>query len=157
MALFDTWSDANKQTDSALSSTYTCERDAYVPGRWGGTYWWKITRRRTKSYRYVGMTEAAAKACVQAKLQQYCRSFVSWLWANGTWTVLNNIDDRYCDQVAEVSAEHTEGKMWSVKIDVDEICIAYYHYGSADAIDNWTALEHIVNDYCNTSDWSYDE
>ena len=157
MALFETWSDANKQTDTALSSLYTCDRDAFVPNGGSGTYWWKITRRRTKSYRYVGMTEAAAKACAAAKMQQYCRRFVSWLWAHGTWTVLSDIDNTYCEQVAEITAEHTEGKMWSVSINVDEICIAYYHYGSADAIDNWQALDHIITDYCGTGNWSYDE
>lgn len=39
---------------------------------------YRYTRHVTKSYKFKGMTEAAVKACVQAKRAQYTRRFMQW-------------------------------------------------------------------------------
>lgn len=152
MGLLTTWTNTNKQEDVALSSLYTMERDSAYGTL--NTWWWKITRRRTKTYRYVGLTKAAAKSCVAAKQAQYLRRFWPWQFANGKWTQLQRPSDSYTEQVAEVTASHDEGEMWSVSISVDETCVAYVLGGSSESTIN---AETAVTNLCHTADWSYDE
>lgn len=167
MALFQTWSDANKQTDSGLLSTYVSELDAPMIGA-DGWYWYRLERHRTKTYRYVGMTEAAAKACAAAKYQQYMRPFYEWKYENGIWKPWSHSDgqwvfvpaseDRYYVPCADVSADHDEGQMWSVTVTVDETCVAYMRYEAGDAATgNVATMETVISTLCNTGDWEYDE
>ena len=54
------YDDRNKEEDSLLDEQITMEIDSRS-GNSGNMYNWKITRRRTKEYKYVGMDRATAK------------------------------------------------------------------------------------------------
>lgn len=69
--MFYSWSDANKITSRELQIQYTSS----YSGMYYGSPCYEFHRIATKEYRYVGMTEAAAKACQDAKLAQYTRLF----------------------------------------------------------------------------------
>ena len=157
MALYTTWSDANKQTDSGLMATYVSARDAPVVGA-DGWFWYKFERHRTKTFRYVGMTESAAKSCAATKYQQYMREYAPWTFASGAWTISHDVKDRYFLPVADVSVDHEEGMMWTVTISIDETCIAYERYAAGDpATGNIATMENMITMLCNTGDWEYDE
>lgn len=70
--MFYSWSNANKITTNALQIQYT---GTYTK-TYHGLQIYEFHRLATKEYSYVGMTEAAAKACQDAKLAQYTRKFV---------------------------------------------------------------------------------
>lgn len=101
--MFDTFSDTNKVTSSGLVVRYAVKTN--------GSYK-ECTRTATKRYSYVGMTEAAAKACAAAKIAQYTRRFARIASATT------------CDYVTEcktdISLTHGEGCLWSVELSVNE-------------------------------------
>ena len=61
------------------------------------------------------MTEAAAKACQDAKLDQYTRRFVEWYNQNGN---MSRIREFKC--VADVSMDSDGDGLWTVSISVNE-------------------------------------
>ena len=77
--MFYSWSDANKITTKALQIQYT----GVFHKMYLGQPVYEFHRLATKEYQYVGMTEAAAKACQEAKLAQYTRTFILWNNENG--------------------------------------------------------------------------
>lgn len=101
--MFDTHSDTNKVTRNGLLVRYSV-----VPN---GSYK-ECTRTATMSYSYVGMTEAAAKACADEKIAKYTRRFARIASATT------------CDFVTEcktdISLTHGEGCLWNVELSVNE-------------------------------------
>ena len=118
--LFNYWSDENKVTHRGLQVQWTMAVIGYRYGR----QLWEDHRIASKSYSYVGMNEAAAKACLEAKQAQYTRTFIRWYNERGVYkpvTIHNS--------VANVTMNHDEGGMWSVDIEVNEDQMQYYDYG----------------------------
>lgn len=126
MALLTSHSAANRVVDSALVVTYSV---SWQGGSWQQTssmgitvasydHMFEFRRRARKSYRYVGMTEAAANACKGAMIEKYTRSFSVSVWDdfNGIWA----------DQpggtvpMADVAMSHNDDGSYDVVVNVNE-------------------------------------
>lgn len=83
---------------------------------------YEARRIATKSYSYIGMDEAAARACQAAKLAQYTRVFTRWTNENGTYYTIPRTEEK-C--VAAVSLDCDDADVWSVLIDVNEEQVQY--------------------------------
>lgn len=114
--MFYSWSNVNKITTNALQIQYT---GAYTK-TYHGNRIYEFHRLATKEYSYVGMTEAAAKACQDAKLAQYTRKFVQWYNENGYWSKM-----RQFKCVANVTMNSDGDGLWSVDISVSEDQLQY--------------------------------
>jgi hypothetical protein len=121
MALLQSYSAANMLVDTGLAVRYyqsmvktaranaTADNSitAYLDGKMQLVDW-RVTRRATKSYKFVGMTEAAAKACADIKKRQYTRV----TYTDGTPAV---------ECVADIDVVRTdESDSWEVDINVNE-------------------------------------
>lgn len=123
MALFTTYSDENKVTDQALVKRYMTEGTVRMRSGVEVTDW-KITRYCSKRYRYVGMTEAAARSCAADKIQMYTRQqliFASYSPVTGDYTYGATAT---CQ--ADVAPTHDDGMMWHCDISVNETDVTYY-------------------------------
>ena len=148
------YDDRNKEEDTLLDEQITMEIDSRS-GNTGDNYNWKITRRRTKDYKYVGMDRATAKACVAAKRAQYLRTFYTWTFKNGRWVRNTDAANRYKQSVATIKPQRMTGSMWNVVIQVDETCICYVCVSATgSAIVDPNAA---VDSACGSAEWSYDE
>ena len=152
--MLDFYNDTNKEEDTLLDEQITMTLDARVQGS-SSLYNWKIVRRRTKDYKYVGMDRATAKACMAAKRAQYLRTFYTWTFTNGRWQRNVQPAATYKQSVATVTPQRLTGSMWNVRIQVDETCIAYVIADAAgSAIVDPSAA---VDAACGSGSWSYDE
>jgi len=143
MGLLTTYNDTNKVTDSALRVQYAVESDKCAYRGWidapmpdGGTvqvwvdgekWFYRVHRYATKSYSYVGMDEATAKACQNAKIAQYTRAFSRVVEGDAppdpevspdpstTLTLGYTYECR-----SDIVAQHVDGHMWEVVINVNE-------------------------------------
>ena len=130
MALLTEHSTVNRVIDTALAVNYS---KAVVTGTWSKVYAWglgsetwtrmyEMHRYARKSYRYVGMTYAAAQACEAAMIAYYTReALVPQVWDswNGMWiNDTSGAHPKIC--TAEVSVEHQEDGAWDVIIHVNE-------------------------------------
>ena len=150
--MLTTWTDENKETDALLDEQISMVIDSRFQRSSG--YNWKITRRRTKEYKYVGMDAATAKACAAAKRAQYLRTFFTWTFTNGKWVRNTGTDSQYKQSVANISTQRQGGNMWNVRIQVDETCIAYV---LGDASGSQINPGVAVDAACGSASWSYDE
>ncbi len=105
------WDNTNKVTTRGLQVQTLVAHN----GRSGIYEGYVGHRIATKSYSYICMTEAAARACQAAKLAQYTRRFV--ISYNENMAYKPTWEER-C--VASVKLECDDGGMWSVNIDVNE-------------------------------------
>ena len=151
--MLDFYNDTNKEEESLLDELITMEIDSRIGN--SSSYNWRITRRRTKQYKYVGMDRATAKACMAAKRAQYLRTFFTWTFSNGRWVQNNTSGGQNKQSVATVTPQRLTGSMWNVNIHVDETCIAYViaSISGGEIVDPGQA----VDAYCGSSNWSYDE
>ncbi len=126
MSYFSTWSDVNLIIDEALSVNYT---NTIISGKWGFTaanvsgsynHMRECHRYAKKSFRYVGLTYAAAKACAAAMRTKFMRSITSSYWNSdalgGGWTTETNGNIL----MADVSCTHADGDEWQVVVSVNE-------------------------------------
>lgn len=151
--MLNTYTDANKETQSMLSDDISVTLDSRTQNPL--YYNWKITRRRTKDYTYVGMDAATAKACMNAKRAMYLRTFYTWRFVNGRWMKNTDPASMYKQCAARVDTQHLAGSMWNVRIQVDETCVAYV---VADALGSGILDPNAAVDAaCNSAGWSYDE
>ena len=123
--MFYSWSNANKITTKSLQIQYT---GSYTK-TYAGNRVYEFHRIASKEYQYVGMTEAAAKACQDAKLAQYTRKFVQWFNQNGNYGKYREFK---C--VANVTMNNDEDGLWTVNISVNEDQMQYYAAFDVDAI-----------------------
>lgn len=129
MALVPQHSASNRVIDTALTVTYARRK---ISGSWTfvalnvtTTYTeaWEYERHAVKSYRYVGMTLAGARACRTAMVQNYTRAAKASKFETdpsssyfGTF-----VHESAGSQVmASISVQHEDGAMYSVVITVDE-------------------------------------
>lgn len=115
--MFFSWSNNNKITTKSLQIQYT---GAYTK-TYRGYRVYEFHRIATKEYQYVGMTEAAAKACQDAKLAQYTRKFIQWYNENGYY---GKYREFRC--VADVTMNSDGDGLWTVSISVNEDQQQYY-------------------------------
>lgn len=117
--MFDTWTDENKETKQGLKVWYS-----YDTNFWGKVVNDKpsmqsshIVRHISKQYSYVGLTEEAAKNCVNAKTAQYSKTLKGWYFdgSDNTFKIRNVLQ-----VVAEIVANHVAGHMWEVQINVNQ-------------------------------------
>ena len=138
MGLLSSYNDYNKVTHSALKVQYAVVPDTYEFVGWYGeegkvSSWvtfnrpfYRVTRYATKSYSYVGMDEATALCCQNAKVSQYTRPYsrVTQVerkrhqWSSEMETVLSTDYTYECR--SDIAAQHTDGCMWQVDINVNE-------------------------------------
>lgn len=124
MALFQTYAANNKVVDSGLAITYSRKR---VYGEWsyasGASITtihsaWVYTRCAAKSYRYVGMTKAAAEVCAAALRSKYQRSTMISEWTPGAQDFVDVPGGEM--PMAEVSVNYVDGQMYEVAVVVSE-------------------------------------
>ena len=126
MSLCTSHSDANVVIEEALTVTYS---SVIVQGSWGYTsanvsgYYStmrEVHRYARKSFRYVGMTHAAAKSCRDAMVSLFTRDFKTSYWQS------ENMGGGWSDEtggtilMADVALTHDEGDAWSVHVRVNE-------------------------------------
>lgn len=124
MALLTTYGAGNKVVDSGLAVTYSRKR---VYGEWSyasGTSIitiksaWVYTRCASKSYRYVGMTKAAAELCATDLRSLFQRNTMISEWSPE--------DQDFKDveggemPMAEISVNYVDGQMYEVAVVVSE-------------------------------------
>ncbi len=126
MALRTSHSSENRVVDSGLVVTYSVVK---VNGTWSYTsanvegwyyYMWELHRRARKSYRYVGMTETAARACKAAMIALYTRTVQQSFWngdtMGGGWTVGSGGEM----PMAEIAMSHNDDGSYDVVVNVNE-------------------------------------
>ena len=111
MALFDTFSRANKRQDGDLDVRYLSDVVKMTAN--GPVY--HVTRIASKSYEYFGMTKAAANECKREKQAQYYRKFAAYQYENGKITPRFSFG---C--TAEVDVSQIAGDDYACKISVSE-------------------------------------
>lgn len=126
MSLCTSHSDANVVIEEALTVTYST---VIIQGSWGYTsgnvsgYYntmREVHRYARKSFRYVGMTYAAAKSCRDAMVTLFTRDFKTSYWLS------ENMGGGWSDEtggtvlMADVALTHDEGDAWSVHVRVNE-------------------------------------
>lgn len=110
-----TYGTANKVTDRALQIQYTVEGSTIKVGLEERVHW-EVHRLCTKTYRYVGMTYAAAKTCRDAMIEKYTRT--QRVWTRQSASEYEHADVTNCQ--ADIACVHDEGGMWHVEIQVSE-------------------------------------
>lgn len=126
MALLAAYSSANLVIDSGLVVTYS---KSLINGKWEYTsanvsgyydYMWEMHRRARMSFRYVGMTKAAAEACKAAMIAAYTRQFKISIWdyssMGGAWSDNNGGEM----PMAEIAMSHNEDGSYDVVVNVNE-------------------------------------
>lgn len=127
MALLSTYNSTNRVIDAGLSVVYSRRK---IYGSWSYTQLsvtttiteaWEYIRRATKTYKYVGMTYEAAKACQAAMVAIYTRStktseFQTSGAAIGTFVAENAGSVPMADVVVQLD----EGEAYSCVISVRE-------------------------------------
>lgn len=142
MALITHYGPANRVIDTALTVTYSRNR---ITGSWGWsnglngggtiTAMQEYHRRASKSYRYVGMTDAAKDECVAAMIALYTvDAYTSYWESSGVWKVYN------CgkDLIADISPQHNDDGSWDVVVNVSEDNVRWRLY--TDVISNIKTL-----------------
>lgn len=126
MSLRTTYSDDNLVIDSGLTVTYS---KSLISGNWGYTsanvsgyynYMWELRRVAKQSFRYVGMTQAAAYACRDAMVAKYTRDFRISIWDStsmgGGW----HDEGAGSMPMAEVAPSHNDDGSYDVIVNVNE-------------------------------------
>lgn len=148
------YSDYNKYESTLLKTWFDNPEKVIVGGSQSGepNIWWKYTRHRTKNYQYVGMDKETAKACMDAKIEQYNRTMYNWIQtgSNRDFEMPITDDNSYRQQVAQVQASKQNGCLWNVDIQVDETVVAYFHLNKPQ--DPYAAFNQFY-----WANWSYDE
>lgn len=116
---FTTHSFANYETLVPLALEYSREVFSSI----GLDVTYKYIRRATKTYVFRGMTEAAAKRCLEEKRRQYMRRFVAWNFINGN-AMRDSMSKDYYEQVAQFNVTKRE-VVYDVQITVDETVFMY--------------------------------
>lgn len=126
MSLFTTHSPANRVVDTGLLVTYSKSRisGSWTYGDYFGTASTTYTemmeyhRRATKSYRYIAMTEEAARKCVKKMVELYTRSIKisGWNTNTGTWSEHDGGDIL----MADIARQRNDDGSWDVLINVNE-------------------------------------
>lgn len=130
MALRTTWGASNRVVTSDLRTTYervfvpADESDVFVAETGLGCAYWKYTRTRTKTYKYVGLSHAAALQCASALNKLYNRVVFPWLWNDQDciwWRNqgVNKETVRY--MCGEATPNHVAGDDWEVDVSVNEV------------------------------------
>lgn len=122
--LIEQYSAANRVIDTALAVTYSKSR---VYGQWSwaeGTSIvtryeaWSYVRSANKSYRYVGMTKAAADSCASDMRAKYLRTQRGSVFSETQHEFIS--ENVGTVPMADVVVQHVAGEMWDVIINVRE-------------------------------------
>lgn len=124
MSLLTTATATNRIVDVALHVTYTRRR---VYGSWTyvglnmtqtHAHAWEYVRTAQKTYRYVGLTEAAAKTIAATLNTYYTRAtkVSEWDAEHDEFVHVNAGDVPMADIVPQLE----EGNMWTVSVSVNE-------------------------------------
>ena len=117
---------SNLVIDSGLVVAYS---KSLISGSWGYTsanvsgnysYMMEHHRRARMSFRYVGMTKAAAEDCKAAMLAAYTREFKMSLWDGTTMGGEWYDDDAGEMPMAEVAVNHNDDGSYDVVVNVNE-------------------------------------
>ena len=128
MALISTWTSngSNLVIDSALTISYSRSR---VSGNWSYTsanvsgsydYMMEYHRHARQSFRYVGMTYAAAMACKAAMVAKYTRATYMSIWDGSTMGGQWVTDSGGNMLMAEISPQHNDDGSYDVIVNVNE-------------------------------------
>lgn len=141
MALLTTWTETNRYDSTALQTVYKLE---IVSSKTGvdGFFWFKITRTRTKSFQFVGLSADAVTSCATAMYERYIRSIPSWTCYTDQggrqfWYSQGGVRT----PCASVETSHREGHMWEVNVQLSEEVCAYTKMASTWSPNN-SALEY---------------
>ncbi len=131
MGLLQKYGTHNLVIDEGLTVTYSRQK---ISGSWGwvsanmsGSYSWmnEYHRYATKSFRYVGMTYAAAKACQTAMIAYFERTTKINYWYDGCTDGEWKVEDGGSILMADVRLSHDAGCMWNVSVRVNENDVRY--------------------------------
>lgn len=124
MGLLNSATSVNRVVDAALHVTYARRvvygSWVYVALNMTTTYYraWEYSRVATKTYRYVGLTETAAKSVAEELTELFTRSTKVSEW-NGTSGEFDVVPAGVVP-MADVVCQHDEGDAWSVVVNVNE-------------------------------------
>ena len=128
MALIATFTrnGSNLVVDSGLVVTYS---KSLVSGSWSwvsanveGTYGYMMEyhRRARMSFRYVGMTKAAAESCRDAMISAYTRSFYMSVWDGTTMGGNWSTSSAGSQLMADIAMSHNDDGSYDVVVNVNE-------------------------------------
>lgn len=156
MALLTACTAKNRIVERELVTTYT--RETVYPGDTAKAVYgakadfayFAYTRKRTKEYKYIGLTQSAAKSEAQRIWLAYRRE--CWRWEldaqNRKWTrPFGASTSDFVVEAATVAASRTNGEAWEVSVSVnEEITIPYRSSGAdtskdGDPLTPWTEFE----------------
>ena len=114
MALLTSIRSANKVTHVALAIRYAVASKTKTDK-------WEVHRYTTKSFSYVGLTEAAAKTAADTIAAGLKRTY--YIWQENDEGELDHISVQLMQD--EVAAVHDSGPMWRVDVNVNEDDVYY--------------------------------
>ncbi len=124
MSLINSASPDNCVVDAALHVSYARR---IVFGQWTFvslnmttvyTQAWEYIRTASKTYRYVGMTEAGARAKAASLVTLYTRSTKVSVWDSTEGDFIHQ--DAGDIVMADIVVQHEEASMWTVAVTVSE-------------------------------------
>ena len=124
MSLLNSASSDNCVVDAALHVSYARR---IIFGQWTYvnlnmttvyTQAWEYIRTASKTYRYVGMSEAAARTKAASLVTLYTRSTKISVW-DGTSGQFVHVDAGDI-LMTDIVVQHEEGSMWTVAVTVSE-------------------------------------
>ena len=143
MGLLDSHSAANLVVEEGLVVTYSRQKISgqwsWVSGNMSGTHYYMNEYRRyaTKSFKYVGMTYAAATSCRNAMISRFTRSTKIDAWddscTDGAWVS----KDGGSILMTSIALTHDDGCMWSVRVRVNENDV---HYSKEGEVSSYTSV-----------------
>lgn len=138
MGQLSTYTDRNKITYRGLAIRYRVtpryvgdiKRPMIIDATGAdGTTLYEVARYATKSYAYVGLTKAAAKACRDSKIAKYTRVHLD----DTEWDSTSIWDEsRNCGAAVEISSV---GSSYKVSIEVNETDVLYFAARPTDNIE----------------------
>lgn len=110
--MFNSATQENRVVTTALTVTYETERHYETLADGTLRYWWMVTRKASKDYRFINMTEKAVILAAAAKVEQYTRE---------TRKCVSRTLDKVCPSLTtSVQPEFNDCGSWDLVINVSE-------------------------------------
>ena len=110
--MFNSATKDNRVVTTALTVTYETERHYETLADGTLQYWWMVTRKASKDYRFINMTEKAVILAAAAKVEMYTRQ---------TRKCISRTLDKVCPSLTtSVQPEFNDCGSWDLVINVSE-------------------------------------
>ncbi len=165
MALLVEYGETNREESTAIVTRYTRtlksqDVTAKVPSYQGSSEtvdhavsvgWYEYHRLTSGSYRYVGMTKAAALACAEELRAVLEHAGISQKVKSGDGIVMIEDGGELSILAGDVNVTREAGSMWQVNVNLNEDVVLY----STARYATQAAIQSFFNSKVSSNNWEY--